>query len=104
VRHRGCRRTGFGEVGGEVVAGVEGGVAQELEGGTVELGGAGFGDDEDLAAGGVAVFGVEVGGEDAEAVDGVEVGHDGGAHVDVFLHVAAVDAEAVGVFALAADG
>ena len=88
----------------EVVAGVEGGVAEEFECGAVELRCAGLGDDEDLAAAGVAVFGVEVGSEDTEAVDGVEIGDDGGAHVYVFLDVAAVDAESVGGFALAADG
>ena len=66
--------------------------------------GAGLGDDVDLAAAELAVLGVEVTGENAELGDGIEVGNDGRAHVDVFFDVAAVDDEGVGKFALAVDG
>ncbi len=66
--------------------------------------GPGLGDHADLAAAELAVFGVEVAGEDAELGDGIEVGNDGRAHVDVFLDVAAVEHETVGEFALAVDG
>ncbi len=70
----------------------------------MEVAGAGFADDGDDAAVVVAVLGIEVGGEDAELFDGVEVGNDGGAAVHVLLHVDSVDHEAVGGFALAVDG
>ncbi len=88
----------------EVSPGVEVGVAEELEGFAVEVAGAGFADDADDAAVVVAVLGIEVGGEDAELFDGVEVGDDGGAAVHVLLHIDAIDHEAVGGFALAVDG
>ncbi len=89
--------------GREVVAGIEIGVAQEVEGAAVKAVGAGLGDDADLAAAELAILGVEVAGDDAELGDGVEVGDDGGAGVDVFFDVAAVDAEEVGELALPVD-
>ena len=88
----------------EVVGGVEVGVAEELEGAAVKIVVAGLGGDQHLAATEVAVLGVEVAGKNAELGDGVEVGNDGGDVAEVFFHRAAVDGEAIGGFALAADG
>ncbi len=94
-----------GSAGGrEVVAGVEIGVAEEVEGAAVEAVAAGFGDDADLAAAELTDLGVEVAGDDAELGDGVEIGNDGGSGVYVFFGIAAVDGEVVGKFALAVDG
>ena len=70
----------------------------------MELIGPGFGHDIDDPAAVVAVFGVEVVGQDPELGDRIEIGHDRRAAVHQLLHVAAVDHESVGVFALAADG
>ena len=80
------------------------GVAQKLEDIAVKIVTPGFGDDVDLSAAVLAVFGVEIIGENAELRDGIEIRNDGGAHVDVFFDVAAVDHEAVGEFTLAVDG
>ena len=85
------------------IARVESGVTQKLEAAAMQLVGAGLGDHIDDAAAVVAVLGVEVVGQDAELGDRIEIGHDGSAAVHQLLHVAAVDHEAVGVFALAAD-
>ncbi len=65
--------------------------------------GAGFGDDIDLAAAELAVLGVEVIREDAELGDGIEIGNDCRAHVDVFFDVASIHDETVGEFPLAVD-
>ncbi len=65
----------------------------------------GFGDDIGIsAAAELAVLGVKTVGEDAEFGDGVEIGDDSGAVVNVFFDVTAVDDEANGKFALAVDG
>ena len=63
----------------------------------------GFGDHIDNAAAVVPVLRVEVIGQNPELGDRIEIGNNGGAAVHQFLHVAAVDHETVGVFALPAD-
>ena len=82
--------------GRKVVAGIEIGVAQKLEGAAVKRIAAGLGDHADLAAAEFPVFGVKVAGDDAELGDRVEVGHDGRARVHVFFRIGAVHAEGVG--------
>ena len=64
----------------------------------------GFRNDIDLAAAEFAIFGVEITGENAEFGDGVEVGNDGRAHVDVFFYVTSVHDEGICEFPLAIDG
>src|ERR1700733_4791140 len=64
----------------------------------------GFGDDADLATAVLAIFSVEVAGDDAEFRNRIQVGYDGRAGIHVFFHVAAVHAEVVGRLALAVDG
>ena len=90
--------------GREVVAGVQIGVAEEVEGVAVKCIAARFGDDADLAAAVLAVFGVVVAGDDAELGDGIEVGNDGRAGVHILFRIAAVHAEIIRRFALAVDG
>ena len=89
--------------GRKVVARVEIGVAQEFESIAVKCVGAGFRDDVDLAAAELAIFRVEVVGENPELGDGIEVGNDRRAHVDVFFDVASIHHEAIGEFPLAVD-
>src|SRR5260370_42064040 len=85
---------GFGRTdGGEIIFGVEDGVANDEVDFAVEAGGAGFGDDFDAAAAGAVVFGgvgvvvgadfLDGGGGDAGAfhVDAVYGEGDGGAEV-----------------------
>ena len=93
----------LGAVCREVIAGVKIGVAQELEGVAVELIAAGLGENQDLAAAVVAIFGVKATGEDTEFFDRIEIGNDRSTHVDIFFDVAAVDAEAIRGFPLATD-
>ena len=88
--------------GREEIAGVKVGVAEELEHVAVEHVAARLRDDVDDAAVVVAVLGIEVVGEQAELFDRIEIRHDTRAAVHAFLHVAAVDVEAVRGFALAA--
>ncbi len=57
----------------------------------------------DLASAELAVFRVEVTGENPELGDGIQVGNDRRAHVDVFFDVASVQHKAVGKFPLAVD-
>ena len=79
-------------------------VAQEFEDIAVECIGTGLGNYADLASAELAVFRVEVTGENAELGDGIQVGNDRRAHVDVFFDVAAIQHEAVGELPLAVDG
>ncbi len=90
--------------GRKVIARIEIRVAQKFKDIAVEHVAAGLGDDVDLAATVFAIFGVEIVGENPELGDGVEIGNNSGAHVDVFLHVTAIHHEAVGEFSLAVDG
>ena len=87
----------------EVVAGVERSVAEELERVASKGVAARFGDNVDDATVVVAVFRIEVVGEQPKLLDRVEIGHDTSAAVHPFLHVAAVHVEAVGALALATD-
>ena len=89
--------------GRKVVAGIEIRVAQEFEDIAVECVGPRLRDHADLAAAELAVFRVEVAGENPELGDGIQVGNDRRAHVDVLLDVASIQHEAVGEFALAVD-
>ena len=57
----------------------------------------------DLASAELAVFRVKVTRENPELGDGIQVGDDGRAHVDVFFDVATVQHKAVGKFPLAVD-
>ena len=79
--------------GRKVVAGVQIGIAQEFENVAVERVGAGFGHHVDLASAEFAVFRVEVARENPELGDGIQVGDDRGAHVDVFFDVASIQHE-----------
>ena len=88
----------------EIIARIEIGIAQELEGVAVKFIGSGFGDNADLAAAVLAILRVEVAGDDAELRDRVEIGNHGCAGVDVLFDVAAVHAEVVGRLALPVDG
>jgi len=89
---------GGGGGGGEEVFGVEFGVAEEFEGGAVEIAAAGLDDDVGEAAGGAAVLGVGGAGLDLELLDGVDGREDGGAEaVVVFGVVEALDEEGVPV-------
>jgi hypothetical protein len=87
----------------KVVARIEVGIAQKLEDVAVKCIRPRFGYNIDLSAAELAVFGVEVVGENAEFVDGIEVGNNRRAHVDVFFNIASVDQKAVGEFALAVN-
>ena len=89
--------------GRKIVAGIQIGVAQEFEDIAVECIGPGFRDHVDLAAAELAVFRVEVAGENPELGDGIQVGNDRRAHVDVFFDVASIQHKAVGKFPLAVD-
>ena len=98
----------------EIIAGVEGGVAEEFESRAVELVGAAFGDDVDDATGAAAVFRFEVG-SDAKFGDGFDGENrcggaeragfvDGGVIAVAVVHVRAVEQEVVGAAARAVDG
>ncbi len=93
----------FRAFGREVVAGIEVGVAEELEHVAAEHVAARLRDDVDDAAVVVPVFRIEVVRQQPELLDRIEVRDDAGAAVHPLLHVGAVDVEAVGGFALAAD-
>ncbi len=88
----------------EIITGVEQGVPEELESIAVKGVAAGLGDDANHPAVVVAVFGVEIVGEDAQLLDGIEVGNDRGSAVHMLLHVDGIHHEAVSGFALAVDG
>ncbi len=89
--------------GRKIVAGIEIRVAQEFEDIAVECVGAGLRDHVDLASAELAVFRVEVAGENPELGDGIQVGNDRRAHVDVLFDVASIQHKAVGEFPLAVD-
>ena len=91
-------------LGREVVAGIEIGIAQEFENVAMQGIGPGLCDDVDLASAELTIFGVKVIGENAELGDRVQIGDDGGAHVDILFDIAPIHQEAVGKFALAVDG
>ena len=93
----------FRAFGREVVAGVEVGVAEELEHVAAKHVAARLGHDVDDAAVVVAVFRIEVVRQQPELFDGIEIRHDAGAAVHPLLDVAAVDVEAVRGLALTAD-
>ena len=89
----------------EVVAGVEGGVAEELEEGAVDAVGAGAGGDVGIAGGAAADLGGHPAGEGVDGLDGVdvEVGEGGAAHLGV-ADLCAVEGEGGFDAALAVDG
>ena len=94
-----------GAAGGrKVIACIQIRVAQKLEDIAVKCVAARLGDDIDLAAAILAIFGIEIIGENSELGDGVQIGNDRSAHVDVFFDVAAIHHKAVGEFALAVNG
>src|ERR1039458_7007124 len=89
--------------GRKVVAGIQVRVAQEFEDIAVECIGTGLGDYADLPSAELAVFRVKVTGEYPELGDGIQVGNDRRAHVDVFFDVASIQHKTVGKFPLAVD-
>ncbi len=89
---------------GIVVSGIQVGVAQKFEDVAVKAVGPGLGDDIDLAAAIVAIFCVEVIGNDAKLGDRVEVGNQCGAVVNAFLRISAVDHKPICAGSTAVDG
>ena len=63
----------------------------------------GLGNYLDLSTTEAAILGVEVRDENAKLVDGIEIGHDGGAGVHVLFHIRAVHDEGIRELALAVD-
>src|SRR5208282_2605433 len=90
--------------GREVVARVKIGITQKLETVSVKLTATRLGENENLPTAVIAVFGIETVGQNAQLLDRIEIRNNGGSHVDVLLHVTAVDAKPIRRFALAADG
>ena len=91
---------------GEELVGVEGGVAEEVEGAAVELVGPGAGGDGDGGAGVAALLGGGVGGGDLELLDVVGIEAEDvvdGVGVGGFVGVDAVDGDVVGGEAGAVD-
>src|SRR5207302_4518317 len=88
----------------EEIAGIERSIPQELKAAPVQLVGAAPRDNVDDTAAIVPVLGVEIIGQDAELGNRIETRYDRGAAVHQFLDVASIYHEAVGVFALTADG
>lgn len=89
---------------GQPVFDVQVGVAKKFEGVAVPIIGTGFGYHIDLAAGIVAVFGVEVIGDDSEFGDGIEIRNGPGTRKTSLLHENSVQKETVRSFAHAIDG
>ena len=89
--------------GRKVVARIEVCIAQELENIAVKCIGTGLSYNVDLAAAELAVFGIEVIGENPKFINGIEVGNDRRPHVDVFFDIASIDHKAVGKFPLAVN-
>jgi hypothetical protein len=88
----------------KVVSRVKVGIAQKLEDVAMELVRAALGDHIDLAAGKVAILGVEVAGQDTKLRERVEVGNDCCSAEAVLFDRKAVEQKAIGRFAHAVDG
>ena len=89
---------------GIVVPGIQVSVAQKVEGVAVKTVGSGLGDDIDLAAAVVAIFGIEVIGNNAKFGDRVQIWNERGAIVNAFLRVSSIDHEPICTRSTAVDG
>ena len=89
---------------GIVVPCIQAGVAQKLEDVAVKAVGSGLGDDVDLTAAVVAVFCIEVIGNNAKLSDRVKVWNQRGAVVHAFLRISSIDHESIGARSAAVDG
>ena len=69
----------------------------------METVGSGLGDGVHDATAELAIFRVEAVGDEAEFLDGIDVGNKAGAVVAAFAYIAAIDEEGVGGFAAAVD-